>query len=74
VRIKVKLFANFRDGRFSIEDQEYPPGTRIADIIEKLGIAPGEIGIIMLESKHAEPEQVLTDGANLALFPLLGGG
>jgi molybdopterin converting factor small subunit len=74
VRIKVKLFANFRDGRFSIEDQEYPSGTRIADIIEKLGIQPAEIGIILLESKHAEPEQELTDGANLALFPLLGGG
>lgn len=74
MRIKVKLFANFRDGRFVVEDQEYPTGTRIADIIEKLGIVPSEVGIILLESKHAEPEQVLTDGASLALFPLLGGG
>ena len=72
--IKVKLFANFRDGRFSVEDQEYPSGTRIADIIEKVGIAPAEIGIIMLNSKHAEPEEGLTDGASLALFPLIGGG
>ncbi len=51
------------------------PGTRIADIVKKLGIEPAdEIGIILLESRHAEPEQELKDGANLALFPLLGGG
>ena len=74
MQIKVKLFANFRDGRFSVEDQEYPSGTRIADIIEKVGITPGEIGVIMLDNKHAEPEQELTDGANVALFPLVGGG
>ncbi len=74
MRIKVKLFANFRDGRFVVEDQEYPPGTCIADIVKKLGIEPEEIGIILLENKHAEPEQELKDGANLALFPLLGGG
>ena len=69
MRVKVKLFANFRDGRFVVEDQEYPTGTRIADIINKLKIEPSEIGIIMLESKHAEPEQELTDGANLATLP-----
>ena len=43
-------------------------------LIQRLKIEPEEVGIILLESKHAEPEQELTDGANLALFPLLGGG
>jgi molybdopterin converting factor small subunit len=74
VRVKVKLFANFRDGRFVVEDQEHLPGTRIADIIQKLGIQQEEVGIILLEGRHAEPEQELTDGSSLAIFPLVGGG
>lgn len=74
MRVKVKLFANFRDGRFLVQDQEHPQGTRIADIIQQLGIQQQEVGIILLESRHAEPEQELKDGANLAIFPLVGGG
>lgn len=74
VRIKVKLFANFREGRFSVQDQDYPDGTRIADVIKNNGIQMSEIGVILLESRHAEPDQELKDGASLALFPLVGGG
>lgn len=74
MQITVKLFATFRVGRFSEEPRDYPPGARIADIINELGIPDKEIGMIMLNSRHAEPDQELNEGDSLALFPLVGGG
>ncbi|ABQ25398.1 MoaD/ThiS family protein [Geotalea uraniireducens] len=74
MKITVKLFATFRVGRFAEVTRDYPPGTRVGDIIEELNIPEKEVGMIMLNNRHAEPEQELHDGDNLALFPLVGGG
>ena len=74
IRVNVKLFATFRVGRFVSEVRNYPVETRIVDIIRELAIPEPEIGIIMLNSKHAEPDKQLTDGDNLGIFPLVGGG
>lgn len=74
LKVNVKLFATFRVGRFVAEAREYPVGTRIVDIIRELQIPEPEIGIIMLNSRHAEPDQQLKDGDNLGIFPQVGGG
>jgi molybdopterin synthase sulfur carrier subunit len=74
MQITVKLFASFRVGRFVNASQEYPAGTRVADVISALRIPEAEIGMIMLNNRHAEPGEQLSEGASLALFPLLGGG
>lgn len=74
MQVTVKLFATFREGRFVSEVREYPEGTRIASVIKQLAIDPAEIGMIMVNGRHANPVDLLNDGANLALFPLLGGG
>lgn len=74
MRITIKLFATFRVGRFAEETRDYPAGTRIAEIIGDLHIPEKEIGMIMLNNRHAEPDQQLHEGDNLALFPLVGGG
>jgi molybdopterin synthase sulfur carrier subunit len=72
--IRVKLFANFRDGRFKEDSQEYPPGTDCRTIVKALGLTEGQIGIVLVNSGHAALSQVLEDGDTLALFPLIGGG
>jgi len=74
MQITVKLFATFRNGRFAEVTKDYPLETRIVDIIRELGIPEKEIGMIMLNNRHAEPDQQLHDGDILALFPLVGGG
>ncbi len=74
MRITIKLFATFRIGRFAEVTRDYPAGTRIADIIGELHIPEKEVGMIMLNNRHAEPDQELHDGDSLALFPLVGGG
>jgi molybdopterin synthase sulfur carrier subunit len=74
MQITVKLFANFRNGRFSTSIQEFQDGTRISDVIQFQQIQAAEIGTIMLNNKHANPDRPLQDGDRLALFPLIGGG
>lgn len=74
MQITVKLFATFRVGRLGEETRDYPPGTCIAEVIRDLRIPEKEIGMIMLNNRHAEPDQQLHEGDNLALFPLVGGG
>ena len=74
MRITVKLFANFRDGRFSVEEREYPEGTTIGQVADSISLPHGVIGIIMVNSRHAKLERELVAGDILAIFPLLGGG
>jgi molybdopterin converting factor small subunit len=74
MQITVKLFANFRNGRFVSDTRDVTDGTVVADVIASLGIEPEEIGTIMVNSRHADSGQTLQEGDRLALFPLVGGG
>jgi molybdopterin converting factor small subunit len=74
MRVTVKLFASFRSGRTPIEERELPAETTIADVVNDLDIPFGELGIIMVNSRHARLDRILEHGDTLAIFPLLGGG
>lgn len=74
MQITVKLFASFRAGRIPIEIREYPAGTTVLDIVLEQGIPVAELGIIMINSRHAKTDRELVEGDILALFPMLGGG
>ena len=74
MRITIKLFATFRQGRFKIAEQDVPEGSTIADILDALAIETPEVGMLFVNGRHAEPEQRLAAGAVLAIFPLVGGG
>ena len=74
MRVTVKLFASFRIGRSPLAEMEFPHGTTIADVVADLEIPVGELGIIMVNSRHARLDRELAEGDVLALFPLLGGG
>ena len=74
MRVTVKLFANFRDGRTPIETCDYPAGTKVADVVAQKGIPVSEIGIMLVNCRHVHLDRELADGELLAIFPLLGGG
>jgi sulfur-carrier protein len=74
MQITVKLFATFRAGRFAQAQRDYAAGTCVADVVRELQIAESEIGMIMVNGRHADPDHRLEAGASLSLFPLLGGG
>lgn len=72
--LTVKLFANFRDGRFKEEAREYADGTKVGDIVDGLGIARPEVGVLFINGRHATFEQEPAPGDTVAIFPLIGGG
>jgi molybdopterin converting factor small subunit len=72
--VTVKLFATFQKGRFATEQRECPPGTTIASLVDALGIARAEIGVLLVGGRHVELEHVPVPGDSIAIFPLLGGG
>ena len=74
MHVTIKLFATFRDGRFKVEEREFPEGACVLDVIQPLNIKPEEMAICLLNGKDANEHSLLNDGATLALFPPVGGG
>lgn len=74
MQVTVKLFAFFRQGRFKVEEREYPESTVVSDVVQGLGIELDEVGVTMINSRHCQLDTVLKEGDNLAIFPVIGGG
>lgn len=76
MKITIKLFAQYRDGRFKSEERVYPNGTTAQNIMDELGISEEKLplGVLMVNSKHQKEEYILQEGDILALFPKVGGG
>lgn len=74
MRVKVKLFAYFRENRFLEEERELAAQTQVVDIVDGLGIDREEVGVLMLNSRHCTFTTELRDGDTLAIFPVVGGG
>jgi molybdopterin converting factor small subunit len=74
MQLTVKLFAGFRTGRFEAERREYPPGTKVAAIVDELQIRREEIGVLLVAGRHADLEHAPAPGDTVSIFPLVGGG
>jgi len=74
MRVQVKLFAFFREGRFVKEDKELPEGTTAGDVVDDLKIDREEVGVLMINSRHCKFDTVLQEGDIYAIFPVIGGG
>lgn len=74
MQVTIKLFATFREGRFTVDQREYAQGTQVGQIVDELDIPREQLGIVMVNSRHVELDRKLQDGDTLSLFPLVGGG
>lgn len=75
IHITVKLFAQYREGRFKVETRVYEKGISAGDIIEELGVTKAlPLGVLMVNSRHEKESYLLQEGDILALFPKVGGG
>ena len=74
MHVTIKLFATFRNDRFKIDHRVLPDGTDVRAVVLSLGLTEAEIGIIMLNGRHGELDDRLSDNDTLSLFPLVGGG
>ncbi|HBI15523.1 MAG TPA: molybdopterin synthase sulfur carrier subunit [Desulfobulbaceae bacterium] len=74
MRVTIRLFANFRIGRFKQETREFDSTATVRHIVEALGIPDPEVGIIFINGRSGGMDQALAEGDTLSLFPLVGGG
>ena len=50
------------------------PGTTVRDLIEKLGIPPDEVKLIMVDGVASSEDRLLQGEERVAFFPPVGGG
>ena len=75
MEITVTLFAYFRDGRFKeAASLSFDEGTTPQDVITSLGIDMDDVGVIMVNNRHADSDSCLQQDDVLAVFPKIGGG
>jgi molybdopterin converting factor small subunit len=74
MKITIKLFATLRIGRFKEDQRDYPDGATCRQVAADVGVTGEDLGMILINGRHASLEQVLSDGDGISLFPLLGGG
>lgn len=74
MNVNVKLHGVFRIDRFVEEVLELPDECRAVEVVERLGLEPILLGIVLVNGRHADVETLLRDGDELSLLPLLDGG
>ena len=74
MKITVRLFAFFRDGRFIEEERDYPDRTTVAGVIDSLDLDKEAVGVTMIASRHCPLDAELKEGDQLGIFPMIGGG
>ena len=78
MKVDVALFASLSDlhamsGEGHTRTYELAEGTRIADVIDTLGL-PDQPRIVFVDGRHADEDRVLHEGERLAIFPPVAGG
>jgi len=72
--MKVKLFASLRVGRFVERQWDYVEGMTVRRVLEELHIDMKELGVLLVNCRHVEPDYRLAEGDTLSIFPVIGGG
>ena len=74
MQVTVKLFAGFRKGRFISAEREFAVRPAISRVMEEIGLPEVELGILLCNGRHIEPDYLVQDGDELSFFPKVGGG
>ena len=74
MQVTVKLFASFRNKWFDEAVRECPHGAEVIDIVKEIGIPANELGIVLVNGRHASLHDKLQDGDVVSVMPLIGGG
>jgi molybdopterin synthase sulfur carrier subunit len=80
IHVTVRLYAMLRRFEppglglgqgFSVE---LPDGSQLSDLVAALRMPVGEIKQVFVKSRRQEPDYVLANGEEVAMFPPIGGG
>ena len=77
MRLTVRLFGDLRrylpKGQETIEI-ELPEGSTASDVLERVGIHPGEVWLVRANKQIVSEDTPLNDGDDLEIFEPVGGG
>ena len=74
MEIEVRLFASLRKYSNDKSRIELADGANVSDFIERIGVPPSEVAIILVNGRHAHEDQRLHNGEAVSLFPAIAGG
>lgn len=74
IKVEVRLFAYFREGRDKKQVMELGKSTTILQVLDKLNINKDEARIVLLNGMDGPLDRELQNGDVLSLFPPVGGG
>ena len=74
IEVTVSLLATFRTDRFKSELQQVPEGTTVANLVSSFGICEKEVGMALVNGRHAPMAHPLNHGDVLHLAPWIAGG
>ncbi len=72
--VEIRLFATFRKDHFKKKELELPEGCSLTDLLERLKIPQGQVGIILVNGRDATMKSTLSEHDVVSVFPLMGGG
>lgn len=74
ITLTVKLYGVFRIDRFKQQRLECAAGISVDEVVEHLRLNRRLLGTVLINGRHVDPADILTDGDTLALLPILEGG
>ena len=74
MELEIKLFANLRKFNPLLDKIKLDDGTTVLELLERAGIPPSEVVIVLVDGRHAKLDQPLHDGETVAIFPPIAGG
>lgn len=74
MQVTIRLFASFRQGRFDEARLDLSAAATLGEVADGLGIPRAEIGILLVNGRHAPLERRAGEDDTVSIFPLLGGG
>ena len=74
LKVEVRLFATFRNGRFKKTFMEFCNEVTPREILFGLGIELDDVAILLINGINGKFDTPLKDGDRISVFPPVGGG
>ena len=69
MKVQVKLFATFRNGRWKMQEFEYPHDIPVSTVLKDLSLSEEDVGMVLVNGIHKTTNNQLHDHDVLALVP-----
>ena len=74
MKVEVRLFATFREGREKKQIMELEDNSTILDVLDIVKIDEEEVAIMLLNGIDGPSDRTLKENDVVSLFPPVGGG